>query len=209
MKRRNVILKAAWLGFVMLWGAGMAQAQTLDLAGVKYPPTAVVAGNTLALNGAGIRYKFIIKVYTAGLYLASKQGTPEAVLAAPGAKRMHVVMLRDIDANELGRLFTRGMQDNAPREEFSKSIPGTLRMADIFSAKKKLVVGDNFSIDWVPGVGTTVLVNGKVQGEPVKEPEFFNALLRIWLGGSPADRMLKDALLGRTAPPPGGSGTQQ
>ena len=112
---------------------------------------------------------------------------------------MHVVMLRDIDANELGRLFTRGMQDNAPREEFSKSIPGTLRMADIFSAKKKLVAGDNFSVDWVPGVGTTVLVNGVAQGEPVKEPEFFTALIRIWLGNSPADTGLKDALLGQAA----------
>jgi hypothetical protein len=116
---------------------------------------------------------------------------------------MHVVMLREIDANELGRLFTRGMQDNAPREEFGKSIAGTLRMADIFSAKKKLLVGDNFSVDWVPGVGTTVLVNGKPQGEPVKEPEFFNALLRIWLGPNPADRLLKDALLGHAAAPAG------
>lgn len=174
-------------------------AQTVELAGIKYAPSAQVAGSTLQLNGAGIRYKFVIKVYTAGLYLTAKATTPEAVLAAPGPKRMHVVMLRDIDANELGRLFTRGMQDNAPREEFSKSIPGTLRMADIFSAKKKLVAGDNFSVDWVPGVGTTVLVNGVAQGEPVKEPEFFTALIRIWLGNSPADTGLKDALLGQAA----------
>jgi hypothetical protein len=179
-----------------------AQAQTVDLAGVKYPPSVQLAGSTLVLNGAGIRYKFVIKVYTAGLYLGAKAATPDAVLAAPGPKRLHVVMLRDIDANELGKLFTRGMQDNAPREEFSKSIPGTLRMADIFSAKKKLVAGENFSVDWVPGTGTTVLVNGKPQGEAVKEPEFFNALLRIWLGQSPADRLLKDALLGQTARPP-------
>ena len=142
MKRRNVIFTAARLGLVLLAGAAggwapmplQAQtlAQTVDLAGVKYAATAQVAGSTLQLNGAGIRYKFIIKVYTAGLYLGSKAGTPEAVLAAPGPKRMHVVMLRDIDGNELGKLFTRGMQDNASREEFSKSIPGTLRMTDIF-----------------------------------------------------------------------------
>ena len=37
-----------------------------------------------------------------------------------------------------------------------------------------------------------------VQGEPVKEPEFFSALMRIWLGRSPADAMLKDALLGKS-----------
>ncbi len=186
-----------------------APAANVDVAGVKYTPTVQVAGSTLQLNGAGLRTRFIIKVYTAGLYMGSKAGDPEAVLAAPGPKRMHVVMLRDIDANELGRLFTRGMQDNAPREEFSKFIPGTLRMADIFSAKKKLVAGDNFSVDYVPGVGTSVLVNGKAQGEPVKEPEFFNALLRIWLGPKPADENLKAALLGRLLSTAGGSPGQQ
>jgi hypothetical protein len=112
-------------------------------------------------------------------------------------------MLRDIDANELGRLFTRGMEDNASKADFSKSIPGTIRMADIFSSRRKLVAGDNFSVDWVPGVGTSVLVNGEPQGEPIKEPEFFNALLNIWLGPRPADSHLKDALLGKETRAPG------
>jgi hypothetical protein len=184
----------------------IARAQTIDLAGVRYPATLPVAGSSLVLNGAGIRWRFVIRVYTAGLYLTTKASTPEAVLAAPGPKRLHVVMLREIDANELGRLFTRGMQDNASREDFSKAIPGTLRMAEIFSARKKLVAGDNFSVDWDPAVGTVVLVNGKAQGEPIREPEFFSALMRIWLGSSPADRLLKDALLGRPAQHPGSMG---
>lgn len=180
----------------LAWG-GSAIAQTqVDVAGVKYPAAASVGGSSLLLNGAGIRYRFVIKVYTAGLYLPAKANTTETVLGAPGAKRLHVVMLRDIDATELGKLFTRGMQDNSPREEFSKSIPGTLRMADLFSAKKRLAPGESFGVDWVPGQGTVVRINGLAQGEPIKEPEFFNALMRIWLGPSPADAQLKDALLG-------------
>jgi hypothetical protein len=194
MKRRILLLAACAT-------LPLAQAQTpapaIELAGVKYAPTAPLAGSTLQLNGAGIRYKFVIKVYTAGLYLTGKAATPEAVLAAPGPKRMHVVMLRDIDANELGRLFTRGMQDNMPREEFSKIIPGTLALADIFASRKKLLAGDVFFVDYVPGTGTHVVVNGKTLGEAIKEPEFYGALLRIWLGASPADSQLKDALLGR------------
>ncbi len=187
-----------------------AQAQTVELAGIKYPPTAQVGNAALQLNGAGIRYKFIIKVYTAGLYVASKTQNVDAVLSQPGPKRMHVVMLRDIDANELGKLFTRGMQDNAPRSEFSKFIPGTLVLAEIFSAQKKLKSGDSFDIDYVPGVGTTVLVNGKPTADPIKEPEFFGALLRIWLGDRPADSALKDALLGKSSySNPGGSSGHQ
>jgi Chalcone isomerase-like len=210
MQRRPLILAAA---SALLFNAALpaqaqAQAQAIEVAGVKFLPTVQVAGSTLGLNGAGIRYRFVVKVYAAGLYLGTKAATPEAVLATAGPRRLHVVMLRDIDANELGRLFTRGMQDNAPREEFSKSIPGTIRMSDIFSAKKRLVAGENFSVDWVPGNGTTVLVNGKAQGEPIKEPEFFTALLRIWLGPNPADAQLKDALLGQAPKPVANTGQQ-
>ena len=176
---------------------GLSQAQTVDVAGVKYEPSAEVGGQKLQLNGAGIRYKAIFKVYTAGLYLNAKAGTPEAVLANAGAKRLHIQMLRDIDGNELGKLFTKGMEDNASREEFAKAINGVLRMADIFATKKKLNSGENFSVEWQPGTGTVVFVNGtKVPGDAIKGPEFFNVLLKIWLGKSPADAQLKDALLG-------------
>ncbi len=58
----------------------------------------------LQLNGAGVRYKAIFKVYAAGLYLTAKASTPEAVIAAGGARRLQIVMLREIDAEELGRL---------------------------------------------------------------------------------------------------------
>jgi hypothetical protein len=112
---------------------------------------------------------------------------------------MTVTMLRDIDASELGKLFTRGVEDNMDRASVSKLIPGLMRMSQIFSDHKRLHTGDTFALDWVPGVGTIVTVRGVQQGEPFKEPEFFNALLRIWLGATPADWKLKDSLLGKPA----------
>ncbi|WP_298825966.1 chalcone isomerase family protein [uncultured Piscinibacter sp.] len=195
--RRTIVLVATLLACLT---TPIAQAQAVELAGVKYEPSLQIGSSTVQLNGAGIRYKAVFKVYTAGLYLAAKAATPEAVLAAPGAKRIHIVMLRDIDGNELGKLFTRGMQDNASREDFSKSIAGTIRMSEIFSLRKKLNAGENFSVDWVPGTGTVVMLNGKPAGEPIKEPEFFSSMMKIWLGKSPADAQLKDALLGKVPP---------
>jgi hypothetical protein len=173
-----------------------ASAETVEVAGVKYETEQSVGGQKLQLNGAGIRYKVVIKVYTAGLYLATKAATPEAVLAAPGPKRMQIVALRDIDGNDLGKLFTKGMEQNSTREEFAKSINGVLKIAELFSIKKELLKGESFSVDWLPGTGAVVSINGKPQGEPIKEPDFYAALLRIWLGKSPADDQLKDALLG-------------
>jgi len=194
---KTPLLPLLALVFALL-GSGAAQAATVDLAGVKLEDRATVAGSPLLLNGAGIRYKAVFKVYTAGLYLGEKAATPEAVLAAKGPKRISITMLRDIDSAELGKLFSRGMEDNMDRSAFSKLIPGVLRMSQVFSDHKKLQAGDNFLVDWVPGTGTVLTIKGKVEGEPFKEPEFYDALLRIWLGPKPADHLLKDALLGKS-----------
>lgn len=191
--RRLLIAAAA---VVVLAPAAFAQ-NVVEVGGVKYEPTATVGNTKLQLNGAGVRYKFVVKVYTAGLYLKDKAASADQVIGAQGPRRMHIVMLREIDANELGKLFTKGMQDNASREEFAKSIPGTIKMGEIFAARKKLVAGDYFTLDYLPGSGTTISVNGKAASEPIKEPEFFNALMHIWLGRNPADAQLKDALLGK------------
>jgi hypothetical protein len=181
----------------------MAQGQTIEVSGIKYEQTLNLGGQTLQLNGAGTRYKAVFQVYTAGLYLAAKANTSEAVLSAGGPKRLHLVMLREVDGNELGRLFTKGIEQNASREEFSKAINGVLRVAEIFSSRKSLSAGEHFSIDFIPGTGSVVLLNGKPQGAPIKEPEFYAALLRIWLGKAPADEQLKNALLGIVKERPG------
>lgn len=192
-----LMIKKCVAGAAVLLATWGAMAATLDVGGVKMEDSADVKGSKLVLNGAGLRYKAIFKVYAAGLYLDQKHGSPEDVLGATGAKRMQVTMLRDIDANELGKLFTRGVQDNTPKEQMSRLIPGLMRMSQVFSDQKKLVAGDVFIIDWVPGTGTVLTVKGVPQGEPFKESEFFNALMRIWLGPQPADFKLKDALLGK------------
>jgi hypothetical protein len=193
--RRPLVTASLLLGLALtpLLSAGA----TVELAGVKLEDRATVAGAPLVLNGAGVRYKAVFKVYTAGLYLSTKADTPETVLAAPGPKRLAITMLRDIDSGELGKLFSRGMEDNMDRAAFSKLITGVLRMSQVFSDHKQLKEGETFVIDWVPGTGTVLTVKGVAQGEPFKEPEFFNALMRIWLGKKPADFRLKEALLGK------------
>lgn len=174
-------------------------ASAVDVAGVRIDDTIELKGSALVLNGAGVRYKSVFKVYTAGLYLNKKVGTPDDVMMASGPKRMAITMLRDIDSSELGKLFTRGVEDNAPKSDLPRLVPGLIRMSQIFSDQKRLKEGDTFTIDWWPGVGTVISVKGIPQGEAFKEPEFFNALMRIWLGPNPADWKLKDALLGKPA----------
>ena len=172
-------------------------AAPLDVSGVKLADPIDLSGARLQLNGAGIRYKAIFKVYVAALYLDKKLATPEEVYALAGPKRISITMLREIDSNELGKSFTKAFEENAPKTEMSKLIPGLLKMSQVFSDQKKMLVGENFTIDWIPGTGTVISVKGKPQGEPIKEVEFYNAMLRIWLGAKPADWKLKEELLGK------------
>ena len=203
--RRPLLIGLALAAVLAAALPARAEAPTTEVAGIVFDNQVRLAGTPLQLNGAGVRYKFVVKVYAAGLYLSPRANTAEAVLANTGPRRMHIVMLRDIDANELGKLFTKGIEQNATRAEFMKAIPGTIRMGELFAEKKQLKAGESFSIDWIPGTGTVVLVNGKPVGEPIREPEFFGALMKIWLGSAPADALLKDALLGVARPAAGSS----
>ncbi|WP_374667259.1 chalcone isomerase family protein [Ramlibacter sp.] len=193
------LLRSLVLGLGALVLAAGAIAQPVTVSGVKYDDAMDLKGSKLQLNGAGIRYRGPFKVYTAGMYLSKKAGTPEEAFAATGAKRISITMLREIDSGELGKLFTRGVEDNMEKAAFSKLIPGLMRMSQIFTDTKKLNPGDTFTIDWIPGTGTVISVRGVQQGEPFKEAEFYTALMRIWLGPSPADWKLKENLLGKQA----------
>lgn len=195
MKPLNPLLMRIVLLASALSLSGGLLAATVEINGVKFEESADVRGSKLLLNGAGTRYKGPFKVYAAGLYVGKKASTLDDVVNQPGPKRVSVTMLRDIDATELGKLFTRGVQDNMAPGEMSKLVPGLVRMGQMFADQKKLLTGVNFLIDWQPGVGTVATINGVTQGEPFKEPEFFKAMMSIWLGPVPADFKLKDALL--------------
>ena len=186
------LFRLLFISLLLAWGL---PARAVDVAGVNFAPQIELGGSKLQLNGAGVRYKAVFKVYAAGLYVDRKISSLEELIKAPGPKRMSITMLRDINTDELGKLFSRGMEDNMDRAAFAKLIPGILRMSQIFSNYKKLNAGEDFTLDWLPGKGLVLSVKGEVQGAPFREPEFFAAMMAIWLGHSPADWKLKNELL--------------
>lgn len=187
------ILKALALGLGLL----VLNVQAREIDGVKYEEAIDMAGTRLQLNGAGTRYKAVFKVYTAGLYLSRKAGTTVDVVAAPGPKRLTLTFVREIGSEELGRLFIKGIRANTPNDEYTRIVGSVMRMSQVFYEARKMKVGEVINMDWVPGKGTLISIRDVPVGEPFPEPEFYGALLRIWLGQDPADWQLKDALLGQ------------
>lgn len=188
---------AAWVMASALLALPLSS-QAAEAGGVRFPDKLSVAGTPLVLNGAGVRYKAVFKVYAAALYAPEKSVVADELIGTQAPKRLSITMLRDIESDELGKMFSRGMEDNMDRVAFSRLVPGVLRLSQLFSDHKKLAAGDSFTVDWVPGTGTVVTIKGEAPNTMSREPEFFQALLRIWLGNKPADWKLKDALLGKS-----------
>lgn len=161
----------------------------------KFEPTAQLGGSALQLNGKGTRVRVVFKAYDMALYTARRASTPAELFALPGPKRLQFIALRELPGTDLGRLFLRGMSDNTPSAQMTRHTLATTRLIDIFSAKPKLMPGDTFAMDFVPGKGTQFYIQGQAQGEPVGDDEFFTLVLRIWFGEQPADTKLRDALL--------------
>ena len=70
---------------------------------------------------------------------------------------------------------------------------------EIMQARKLIAQGGEITVESAPEQGTTFFIQGQPQGAPVGDAEYFGMILRIWLGQSPADPMLKEALVGAGA----------
>lgn len=192
MHRRKALVFLAALSSGPL---ARAQSGSRAFGGSNFAPTAEVAGHSLLLNGSGVRYKAMFQVYAAGLYLEQLANTPEGVLQTQGPKRISATLLRTINATELGNLFTKGILDNNPPSTTTQLLSNVARMSSVFTRFRMLEAGESFSVDLIPGKGMVLVVKGEPQHEPFEEA-FFEAMLNIWLGPKPADRALKQALLG-------------
>jgi hypothetical protein len=168
-----------------------------EVAGIKIDDRIKLESGELVLNGAGLRTKAFFKVYVAGLYLAEKKASTGEVLALPGAKRVSLRLMRDLSAKQLTDALDEGMRDNTPAAEQESLKTRLAELAATMNALQSAKEGDVIALDWVPGFGTRVVLNGEPRGKAITGEDFYRALLRIWLGDNPVSGSLKKALLGQ------------
>ena len=167
-----------------------------EVSGVKIEDAIKVGDQDIKLNGLGIRYKAVFKVYAAALHLSAKKVTAPDVFAALGAKRVTLVMLREVSNEEFGQSFMAGIQKNSEKAERAKLIVPLMKFGEMFASIPVLKKGDVITIDWIPNSGTHIHLNNKKIIEVIPDPTFYNVILKIWLGEQPADAKLKKLLLG-------------
>jgi hypothetical protein len=170
---RRFVLAAA-----LTFAAVTAGAATL--AGVNIPDTADVAGQKLVLNGAGLRKKLFIKVYTGALYLPAKSGNATSILAADQTRRMVMHFVFSVDKGKIAEAWTEGLADNTPNA--GADVKTNFKM--LSSWMEDIKDGQEIVLHYVPGTGTTVSVNGKVKGTLAGKATS-DAILNTWIGPKP------------------------
>jgi hypothetical protein len=190
-KIRGLLVSAA-----LAFAVSLPAAASVDVSGYKFEDTAQVAGKELKLNGAGMRTKFVVKVYAAGLYVPEKKNNTAEILKEDGPRRVTIQMARDVSSEDFGKAFMEGLNDNVDKTEKQRIVSQIGKMGELFASVDGLKKGDVLHLDWIPGTGTQAELNGKKLGGPIPDIGFYNAILRIWLGDRPVDRSLKPALLG-------------
>ena len=170
----------------------LARADT-EISGVRLDDHYTLGNDSLTLNGAGIRSKFFVNVYIGALYLDKATHDANQALANTGAKSMQMFMLyKEVDADKITRGWIDGIKDNLGKAEQSKIAD---RLKTFNALFPDLHAGDHVNMDFIPGQGTSLSVNQQKLGQ-IEGDDFFNALLSVWLGSSPADKHLKSGLLG-------------
>jgi hypothetical protein len=162
-----------------------------------FPQTLKLGDRTTRLNGVGTRYKAVFRVYRAALYAERPVQALQDLSDPNQAKRIQLVMLREVNSSELSTLFVRGIQQNLDKAASTHWVSAMVNMAEMFSRYKRVEAGDQITLDWLPGKGTVITVRGEAAGTPIPDAAFYQALASIWLGTSPADWTLREAMLGK------------
>lgn len=169
-------------------------ANAKEIEGINIPEYLKVANSKLILNGAGVRSKFFMDLYVAGLYLQNKSTDPKAIVESdePMAIRLHII----------SSLITSEKMENATREGFENSTKGNTepirsKIEEFIAVfKENIEENDIFELIYLSGKGLEVHKNSelrsRIEGLPFKQ-----ALFGIWLSDKPAQKSLKEEMLGK------------
>jgi hypothetical protein len=186
---KNQVLATLLVAFSLLTSVNAQEV----VSGVKLDNKITIEGQSLSLNGAGVREKYWIDLYVGSLYLPKKSSSASEII---NSRDLAVIKLDIVSG-----MITSEKMISSVNEGFEKSTGGktaSLRTKiDEFKNcfKDKFNKGDSFSIVNTSN-GVVVFKNGTKKGT-IEGHDFKVALFGIWLSNTPADKDLKSAMLGK------------
>lgn len=162
---------------------------SLEIGGINIPDSISYEDNNLTLKGAGLRKKFIIKVYAGALYVAENYENAPKIIEAdqPMVISMHF-LYRKVEPEQLIEAWEEGFEatNYSERDKINK-------FNELFT--EPALKGDVYKICYTANTGTTVFINEKKIGN-VQGYNFKKAVFSIWLSENTNLKKLRKAMLG-------------
>ena len=176
-------------GLVMAFVSSHASVAAVE----KMPAQVQYGGKTIVLNGVGVRKKFFMSMYLAGLYLTAKSKDADAIMKADEPMSIRLAITSS--------LISPAKMKSATLQGFQVGTGGNIapikaeidQMLNSFD--KGVGPGDVYELTNVPGSGVHVIRNGKLV-ETIRSAAFKQALFGIWLSNTPVHTGLRAQLLG-------------
>lgn len=148
----------------------------------------------LHLNGASIRsYYYLVDTYVGLLYMENPANSAEAIVSDEGYKRIiYHILVNRVSGRRIAKAMYDALQLNVSREEAIQLEDRLDQLVKMFDSKMKR--GDEGYVDYVPGVGSRVVIKGEVKGI-LPGKDLYDALLKIWVGENPVSRRFKEEIL--------------
>ena len=173
--------------------APACRAQARECDGVSFPQQIQAHGQTLTLNGLGLRKAtvFGIKVYVGALYVAHPTADAAAILGSKDPSEVELHFVFHVTAGQLRSAWQEGFENSARGQ-----LPQLQsRIAQLNGWMSGVGSGQRMTFLHIPGVGVQYALDGTVKGT-IPGDDFATAFLAIWLGSSPPSQDLRAGLLG-------------
>lgn len=185
MKKVGVLFSALLLSSTL---------QAAEVAGVQVPDTLKAADNqALVLNGAGVREKWMMDLYVGALYLKEKEQDAMKIITSDDAMAIRLEMVSNMVTSERMVSATVEGLENATN---GNTAPLQDRIDNFLATfKEPIRKGDIFELVYVPGEGVKIFKNAEYKNT-IPGEDFKQALFGIWLSDKPAQKSLKQGMLG-------------
>lgn len=161
-----------------------------EIEDIAFPDSVEIGDDTLPLFGLGLlRYRVFFRGYVGGLYLPPDAGASQVLDDVP--KALELYYFWDID----GDLFGEAANDLLARTQPPERLAALRdRLDRLHALYRDVEEGDRYRLSYAPGVGTTLLYNGRPLGT-IPGADFASAYFGIWLGSDPLDVSFRDQIL--------------
>jgi len=163
-------------------------------------------GQDLSLFGIAIHQEKRNDIYIGALFVSGDIKESHQLLDTNIGKRMSLRFISKYSNRKMSRLWKQRIAMNNNKSSWQPYTKEIVQFSSVF--QRSMVAGDELNIDYIPKIGTSVYLNGTLF-LTVEKLEFYNVLLKVWIGSLPPSESFKRGINGKNKDSEVGELTQQ